>query len=386
MAKPSNHVFVSAGEVSGDIHAAELMKALKHLRPRIVFSGVGGPRMLAAGLRSIAPDMSVYSTAGFLESLRFSFRKSRVLSAGVSYLRKHKIDAVLLVDNQGFNIPLMKAAKKLGLKTLYYFPPHVSIWGGWNAPILARFADLILCPNRADYEVYRRLTDRAFFTGNPLLDHTRDFRPRADFFRRHRLNRKRKTVAIMPGSRYLEMENLLPVMLDAARILLDRHGCQVILPVSHSVFREIVASHLEKKGLTGRVTVLDPGSSYDALHACDAAILSSGTASLEAALFERPPVICYRVSRLTFWIGKKLVRSGMIGLPNLLLGRKAFPELLQEDCNPERIAKETLKFLNGSPAHREEWSRDFRDIRKTLGSPPVVSRIAKKLLTALDHG
>lgn len=375
----SSHIFISAGEISGDLHAAELMKAMKKKNPKIHFSGIGGKNMARTGFQNIARDISTYSTIGLIDSLRFSLRKGRVYSQAVRHLKKNRIDLVVLVDNQGFNIPLMKAAKKMGIRTVYYFPPHVSIWGEWNAPVLARNADLIVCPNLADCEVYLKCGGNAVFTGNPLLDKVREFRMDPSFRRKNRIDGKRKIVSFLPGSRHQEIETLLPVMLDAAKELTEKHDVRALIPVSHPAFRGKIESIVAKKGMRDQVALLD-GKSYDILNVSDVSVLSSGTASLEAALFGKPPVICYRISAISFMIGKMLVKKQMIGLPNILLDRKAFPELLQEDCNTQKIVHHVLHYLRMNREQKKEMDRYFAEIRKKLGTYPVVRKTAAIVL------
>ena len=373
----NSHIFISAGEVSGDVHAGELMKAVKKTAPKTVFSGIGGKNMAAAGLRSISGDISTLSTIGLVDSLRFPMKKGRAYKDALAFLKKHKIDLAVLVDNQGFNIPLMKAAKGLGIPTVYYFPPHVSIWGEWNAPVLAKFADLIVCPNAADFEVYRNSGANAVFCGNPLLDKVHDFKMGRNFHSKYGLDKKKKTVTLLPGSRHQEIETLLPVMLDAAKVLMEKHGLQVLLPVSHPDFRKKVEAMVEKAGLNGAkgFNLLD-GMSYEAMNVSDVTVLSSGTASLESALFGKPPVICYRISALSFFIGKMLVKKQMIGLPNIILDKKVFPELLQKDCSADNIVRQTLHFLHSDARKKAELDGYFRQIRKNLGEYPVVKKAA----------
>lgn len=372
----NSHIFISAGEISGDVHAGELMKVLKKMSPRTVFSGIGGKNMTEAGLHSISGDVSTLSTIGLVDSLRFSMKKSRAYGDALVYLKKHRIDMVILVDNQGFNIPLMKAAKALGIRTVYYFPPHVSIWGEWNAPVLAKFADLIICPHAADFEVYKEHTANAVFCGNPLLDKIHDFKMNRNFISKYHLDKKKKTVTLLPGSRHQEIETLLPVMLDAAKVLMEKHGLQVLLPVSHPDFKQKIEAMVDSKGLKDRIILLN-GLSYEAMNLSDVNILSSGTASLESVLFNRPPVICYRISALSFFIGKMLVKKKMIGLPNIILDKKVFPEYLQKDCNADNIVKQALHYLHAGAEKKAELEGYYKQIKKSIGEYPVVKKAAK---------
>jgi lipid-A-disaccharide synthase len=379
-------IFMAAGEVSGDIHAADLMKAMLKLDPALRFAGLGGKKMEAAGLKSIAGDVSMYSTVGFVDFVRFLFKKISLLFKAINYLKanREKLQSVILVDDQGFNLPLAKSAKKLGLQTIYYFPPHVSIWVEAQTKKTVERIDYLVVPNKTDYEIFLKSTDNVFFCGNPLLDKIGEFKPEKDFFKKYGLDKKKKIVSILPGSRYQELETLLPVMLDAADVLIKEHSVQVLLSISHPVFKDFIIAELKKRRLFGKIKIVS--GSYDVMNAADVNILASGTATLESVMFHKPPVICYQISPITYWIAKKVVIAGMIGLPNIILKKKVFPELLQKECNPERIIQETLKFLNLSSADKKLLLSYYAAIKNELGTPPVLSKTAKYVLGKINNG
>jgi lipid-A-disaccharide synthase len=382
----SKVIFIAAGEVSGDIHAADLMLAMKKIDPGLKFIGMGGRKMEAAGLKSITGDVSFYSTVGFIDFIRFLFIKVFLLLKAVRFIKanRDKIQSVILVDDQGFNIPLAGSAKKLGLRTIYYFPPHVSIWVGKSLSRIIEIIDYLVVPHKADYEMYLKYKKNTFFCGNPLLDKVGAFKLEKDFYKKHNLDKNKKTVSILPGSRFQEVESLLPIMLDAADILMKEHDIQIILPISHPVFKDFIITHIKNKNLTGKIKIAE--SSYEAMCAADVNILASGTASLESVMFHKPPVICYQVLALTYWIGKKLVKGGMIGIPNIILKKMAFPELLQKDCNPERIVRETLRFLHLSQSEKKQYEDYYAIIKKDLGKPPVLANTAKYILDKVKNG
>ncbi len=371
-----NTIFVSAGEVSGDIHAADLMQKLKKYNPAIRFVGLGGKNMISAGLNSIAEDVSTLSTMGLTAPLRFYFKKYNLYKTALKYLKTNKITALIMVDNQGFNIPLAKAAKKLNIFTIYYFPPHVSIWGKWNAPILAKNTDLIIAPFHHDYLVYKQYTGKVFFFGHPLLDKITGTKKPQSIYKKYGLDPKKKIVSIMPGSRYQELETLLQPMLDASRILIENHHIQIILPVSHKDFEPYIIKKLKENKLIKKIKIIK-NDSYSAMRIADVNILASGTASLESVLLKKPPVICYKISASSFFIGKLLVKNKMIGLPNIILNKKIFPELLQKGCSAENMVKEALSFIYPDKAKKSKLSTYYNEIKKKLGERPVISKAAE---------
>jgi lipid-A-disaccharide synthase len=374
--------FIAAGEISGDIHAADLMKKIRALEKDIAFVGLGGKNMLEAGLNSLGGDASYYSTMGLTDSLRFYFKNKNFFDKTISYLKTNKPDAVILVDNQGLNIPRAKATKKFGLKygfrTFYYFPPHVSIWGRWNARLLPKITDYIITTFYNDYIVYKEYTDNVYFSGSPLLDKIGEYQLDPHFYENNNLDKTKKIAAILPGSRFQELETLLPVMLEASKILIEKYGFQIVLPISHPVFKDFIEKSILEYKLKDQIRVVT--DSYAAMSVSDINILSSGTASLESVLFKKPTIICYKISALTFMIGKFLVKSDMIGFPNIVLKKKVFPELLQKDCNSENIIKHTLNYLNLDLQKQSELEQNYYIIKESLGKPPVVENVARYIL------
>jgi lipid-A-disaccharide synthase len=375
-------IFLSAGEVSGDIHAGDLILKLREHDPELKFTGLGGANMIAAGMKAITGDVSTLSSMGLTDSLRFYFRKYVLFKLCLSYLRGKNIKYLIMVDNQGFNIPLAKAAKKLGIKTFYYFPPHVSVWGRWNARILAESVDLIISPFYNDYLVYKEYTDKAIFPGHPLLDKIVITMNSPELYKKFGLDMNKKTVSILPGSRYQEVESLTDPMLGAAGTLIKNHDIQVILPISHPHFAHIIQKKLKKHGLEGKIKVVT-NDSYSAMSIADVNILASGTASLESVLLHRPPIICYKISAISYFIGKIFLNVKMIGLPNIILKRKVFPELLQKKCNAGNIVKATLFYLNSSKI-KDEMNDLYDEITKSLGEKPVVDKVANYVMQELS--
>ncbi len=375
----NNLFFIAAGEVSGDIHAADLMRRIKGKKPDISFTGMGGQNMIKAGLNSIDSDITYYGTIGLSDSLRFYNKNNQLYKKSIEYLKRNPVTAAILVDNQGLNIPRAKFLKKKGIKCFYYFPPHVSIWGRWYAPLLAKNVDYLIVPHFPDYLVYREYTKNVLYSGNPILDKVYDFKISKDFFDNNGLVRDKKIVAIMPGSRFQEVETLLPPFLEASEILINRYDIQIILPVSHPIYEDYIINKINEFGLSGKIKLIREDS-YSAMSVSDVVILSSGTASLESVLFGKPPVICYKVSSLSFFIGKMLVKSDVIGLPNIILNKKVFPELLQKDCNSGNIIRETLSFLNLTGQKKLEFESYYAKIKTSLGERPVVDKVADFIL------
>jgi len=372
-------IFVSAGEVSGDIHAADVIKKIKELSPEFQFAGLGGPNMISSGMISITGDVSTMSTMGIIEAVRFLYKKSYLFSSCLKYIRKNKIKYLLLIDNQGFNIPLAKKARKLGVKSIYYFPPPVSIWGEWNTRVISENIDLIIAPFYQDYLLYKEYGGNAVFSGHPLLDKTSDTIPLREFYEKYGIDRSKKIISIMPGSRHQEIDTLAFPMLEAAKILIEKYGIQIILPISHIEFENKLLKIIKFCGLENKITIIR-NDSYNAMKMADVNIQASGTASLESVLLRKPPVICYKISPFSFFVAKMLVKGKMIGLPNILLKNKFFPELLQKNCNTDNIVKEAIALLNPDSFAKQKREQYFDEIKKSLGDKNVIERVAQLVM------
>ncbi|MEN2998713.1 MAG: lipid-A-disaccharide synthase [Brevinematia bacterium] len=337
----SIEVFFSAGEVSGDISASEVIEELVKIGIRC--TGVGGPKMIESGMINITgTDESISSAVGFSESLKYIFPKLILLRKIVNYLKKNHPNLVVLVDNQGFNIPFAKICKKMGLKIVYYFPPMVSVWNENVKYKIAKYCDKIICTFKDDYEIYHKVSDNAVFVGNPIVDRVvKNYSSKEkylDFF-----TKGKKKILLLPGSRKQEVRRLFTPMLETVKCIvsgksnLNANEFEFYTIVSHGAFTNYIINKIQKFKLDEYVKVFDNPKDFALYDICDLAIVTSGTVTLELALLEKPAIVLYKVSKLTFEIGKRVVRSKFISLPNILLGEQIYPELLQNKVNPRNI-------------------------------------------------
>lgn len=376
-------VFFSAGEVSGDLSASEVIEELKKIGIECV--GIGGRRMEEAGMVNITKtDESITSSVGFVESLKFVPYKLILLSRVKKYLKENKPDLVFLVDNQGFNIPLARVSKELGLRVFYYFPPMVSVWGENTKYKIARYCDKIICTFKSDYEIYKQVSDGAVYVGLPFIDRiSRNYSSKDNykgFFREDT-----RKILLLPGSREQEIKTLLKPLLDTARLILL--GKTSIVPsevefytiVSHPTYKDYIVGMIKDMGLENEIKVFDNNNDYALLDICDVAISASGTITLELALLKKPTVVVYKVSRLTFEIGKRLVKTNYISLPNILLGEKLFAELLQDDVNANTIADYLERILDD----KENSSNIESKVKKLMDNSGTIDKIVKLIVDNL---
>jgi lipid-A-disaccharide synthase len=375
----SDEILIVAGEASADLHAARVLDELARLRPGIRAFGVGGPRLRAAGLDALAPaeDISVMGVAEVLPRLPRILGILRALGRAAAERRPK---AALLVDLPDFNLRLAARLKKLGIPVVYYVSPTIWAWRQGRARKIAKVVDRMLCILPFEERFYEGTGVSARFVGHPLAERPHPAEPR-----RYRedlgLAPSRTTVALVPGSRPGELKRIFPAMLAAAeRIRAVRPDAQFVVPVAPTLAREQLEPYLAAHR-TVDVTLVD-GRTDEVVGASDAALVKSGTSTLESALMLRPMVVVYKLSWLSYLVGRLLVRIAHFALVNILAGRGLVPELLQGEASPERMAAEVERLLGDRDA-REEQLRGLREVRASLGEPGAARRVAEEVARAM---
>ena len=372
-------IFIATGEVSGDIQGALLAKKIKELDSSIILDGFGGVEMQKANV-NILSDMSTLSTMGIFEGANpvYAFKKLGAFNILQDYLKKNKVDIMLLVDNQGVNLLLAKYCKANNIPYMYYFPPHGGIWCAWNAKKLLS-AKKIITPFLFDYKVYKKYGCDVMYSGHPFadLDYDREI-PKLD------MPPKDYTVGVLFGSRHQEITKLAPVFIKAMKMLNDMLSSNIrfVIPIAYPEYTEPIKKIIDnyKNILEGVSYSLLNGDNKDYVYSySDALIMSSGTASLLAACYGKPMVICYKISHITFFLGKLLTNIKYVGMPNVLLNEEAAPELLQNDCNPNAITSYIMKYLTDKEYYKKVSTNLLR-VRDTLGEKNVLERIAKEII------
>jgi len=374
-----DEILIVATEASADLHAARALEELRALRPGIRAFGVGGPRLRAAGLEALyqAEELSVM---GFAEVLPRIPRILAILRGLRQAAAERRPGAALLVDSPDFNLRLAKHLKKLGVKVVYYVSPMIWAWRKGRARKMARLVDRMLCILPFEERFYEGTGVHARFVGHPFAE-----RPLPGPPERYRtslgLPGGRITVALLPGSRASELQRIFPPMLDAAERIRARHpDAQFVVPVAPTLREEAVRPYLASHA-TLDVTLV-AGKADEAVGASDAALVKSGTSTLETALMMRPMVVVYRMSWLSFLLAKLFVRIAHFALVNILAGRRVVPELLQLQASPARMAEEVEKLL-ADPAAREAQRAGLSEVRASLGGPGAARRVAEEIAGVL---
>jgi len=374
-------IMICAGEVSGDVHGSFLVKELRSLSPASVFFGVGSERLSAAGV-DVRFDITQRGTVGALEALPNLFPLFSTFQKIKKMLLSEQPDLVILIDSQGINFPLAKFCKKAGLKTVYYIAPHEWLWGSpKNARLVADNVGLIVAIFQKEFDVYRRSGANVVYFGHPLLDIVKPSQAGAEFRQQvfGPLAPAAPVISLCPGSRLHEIRTLFPVLLRAAELIsASLPDAKFVVPVASRQLESLIAAQLAARDIPIVV-----GRTYDALAASALALCASGTINLEASLLNTPNIMVYKLSRLTYAIGKYLLRIDKklkyYSMPNLLLDKMAIPELTMSDANPARIAAEAVALLQ-DPLRQRDMRSDFGELRQKLGAPGSIRRSAEAIM------
>lgn len=361
----TRRILLVAGETSGDVHGADVVRSLKARAPRVKVFGVGGPALRTAGMQTLV-DSTAIAGMGLFEArdkLGNLIRAYRRLSR---LLRRQPPDLLLLIDFPEFNLRLAKVAKRAGVPVFYYISPQVWAWRPRRVYTITKRVDrlAVVFPFEPDfYAAYGCVVE---FVGHPLVDRVRATRSREETLRRYRLESERPTLALLPGSRGHEVRYLLPPLLGAAARLGPAYQC--ILALAPGLDRAVL------EPLAGPVRVAQDDT-YNVVHAADLVVVASGTATLETALLERPMVIVYRMAWLSYALARAFVRVPFIGMPNLIAERRIVPELIQGAVTPDRVADEARRLLSSRRAYSVA-QQDLREVRRRLGDGGAAQRTA----------
>lgn len=379
MAEHAPLVMLSAGEASGDRHAAELFRELQELVPGVRGIGMGGAAMRGAGVE-LCYDSSGIGVIGLAEVARHYGEIRQALQLMQQTVCERKPDLLICVDYKEFNFRLAKAAKSCGIKVLFYVSPQVWAWRPGRVKKYGRIIDhmAVIFPFEVPfYEAYRVPVT---YVGHPLAGKVKTTLNRDAALEKYGLSGSHPIIGLLPGSRANEIKRLFPVILDAAISLArEFEGAQFLLFQAPSVADEALREPLAASCLDLRII---HGQDYDALQCCDAVITVSGTATLEVALLGVPMVIVYRLTPLSYWLGRLLVRIPWIGLPNILAGKSIVREFIQHEATAGNIAGEIGRILR-EPGYAANIRRELSEVREKIGErngSRELARLAARML------
>ncbi|MEI8206635.1 MAG: lipid-A-disaccharide synthase [Kiritimatiellales bacterium] len=364
-------LLVIAGEDSGDMHAADVISALKKTRSDIAVWGIGGEKLRAEGME-LLHDTREMDVMGFVEVLkRYPFFK-RTFDEVLAEADKRKPDAALLVDYPGFNLRLARQLKKRGIKVLYYVCPQVWAWNRGRIPKMAKIIDRLMVIFPFEVAVFKDVDLKIDFVGHPMVDELREFRTKEP---EPLPWGERTKIALLPGSRKQEITYILPRLLEAAKLIEDwRSDVSFLIPVPERRLALVEAVLQAADKAPRNVSVL-AGRAREVLKQADAAFVASGTATLEAALLRCPTVLVYRVSFLDYLFARALIRIPRVGIANIIAGKEIMPERLQQHMLPIELVAAIDPLMNDTPA-RAAMIENFQILEKMLGAGSPAGRVA----------
>ena len=383
---PPKKILIVAGEASSDLHGSNLVRALKEKcrskkMPCLKVIGLGGPRMQAAGVELLY-DLTRLASAG-LDPLRNFNKFTQIFRQVVSNARQEKPDLAVLIDFPDFNLRLAAKLKEQNIPIIYYISPQIWAWRPGRIKTIARLIDKMLVIFEFEEKLYQKHKIPVEFVGHPLLDviRTEVRRQKSEVRKQLRLKKDDFVMGLLPGSRETEIKRHLPVMLESARLIKkDWHKKQMVFSIAAA---PKISPALIKR-LTSNFNLpckIYYNQSYDVIQASDLVITSSGTATIEAAIFGTPMIVIYKVSLLTALAFSPLIKTSFYAMANIIAGKKVVPELIQRQARPEKIAAAVLQILQQDQL--PQISRELDTVRRRLGSAGASTRAATAILNFL---
>ncbi|MDE0792904.1 MAG: lipid-A-disaccharide synthase [SAR324 cluster bacterium] len=366
-------IMMIAGEISGDIHGAGLIRCLARNNPNIDFFGIGGLKMLRENFRPYYM-LDTLQAHGLVEVVRHLPRLYQTLWRMRDALEEERPDVLILIDYPGFNLKLAAYAKEKGIPVIFFNSPQIWAWRKGRLKTIKRVVDKMIVLFPFEEKIYQQAGVDVSWVGHPLLDQINSENDNKSFLKQYGLQNDLPLLAIAPGSRPSEMRRHLPTLLESLPHVQEQVGeINCIMPVAESLDLVEVKKIIECSSVT--VTLI-PEQFIEAIQACDAAIVASGTASLQTGLALKPFAIVYRVAPLTFRIARYLADTKFIGLVNILAEKEIVPELLQNDFTAEKVADTAVRLLQDKD-YRERMISELKTTRAKLGEPGAYEKAAR---------
>lgn len=366
-------IMFSAGEASGDTHGASVAKALREIYPSVEMFGMGGNLMDEAGVR-IVYDIKNLGVIGLVEIVKSLPKFFKLRTYLKRIMMKERPDVLVCIDYPGFNMKLAEVAHQLGIPVLYYIAPTIWAWHSSRGKTIKKYVTKVASIFPFEAEAYSKYNCDVEFVGHPLVDIVHPTMSVDESMTYFNARAEAKRVLLMPGSRKQEVLSLLDVMLESGEKLLQSHeDVQFFLPRAHTIDRFELETFIKERRVPVTIT---EDHTYDLMQICDVCLAASGTATLETAMMELPTILLYKVSPITYGIGKMVVNLSHVGLPNIIAGKEVIPELLQSDVSADNIVEYMLPLLDDLKEN-EHMRQELRTVRDKLGEPGAVKRVVE---------
>ena len=368
-------ILISAGEASGDIHAAAVTAAIKKIDSSAEVFGMGGDALRNAG-GEVLFDIKDHGVMGFVEVLKKLPDLFKLRDDFEKVMDERKPDCLITVDYPGFNMKLAKLAHDKGIPVVSYIAPSAWAWHKSRAKKVAKIVDKVACIFPFEYDVYKEAGAPVEFVGHPLVDIVKPKMSQAEAMAFAGKEEGKKLILLMPGSRLMEIEKMLPTLLEAAKLIKKQlPEVSFVMPRAGTIPISLLKDKIQASGLEVKIT---EGNNYDLFSVADLALATSGTVTLEAALCGLGSVIVYKTNPVTYFIAKLVVNIPHIGLPNIVAAKSVLPELIQNDFTPAKVAQEALALLESE--RNAKMKEDLAYVKERLGKPGAVGRVAELVL------
>ena len=374
------NILIIAGEASGDLHGAALIKEMRKLNGEILFWGIGGDYMISAGLNNFRHIREV-AFLDFVEVVKHIPLIKKIRRQTLAAVNEHKIDSAILIDYPGFNLSIAKKLKRLGLKIYYYISPQIWAWGQGRIKKIKKLVDKMIVIFPFEKEFYEKEGVNVEFVGHPLMKRIAEYPmlSREDFFEKNSLDPEMGILLIMPGSRIQEIERIFPVALESASKIAGKYNLQIVTACAENIEENIFSRLTTKTNFK-----LVQGFTYELLKYSKYGIIKSGTSTLEAGLFALPFTVVYVTSTLSYVIGRRLIKIDNIAMVNIMLGRQVIDELVQNDVTVANISSSAERILSDSGNYLRIKS-ELRELGNKLGSGNAAANAAKIIVDDLNE-
>jgi len=369
-------IMVVCGESSGDIHAAKVVKKMKEINNDLEIAAMGSEALKKEGAKILIDPLEL-SSIGFVESLKNLKTHLSHIRLLKDYMRNNRPDVIFLVDYSGFNMMMARIAFKMNIPVVDYFPPTAWIWGKWRAKWMAKYDATIAATFPMERDIYEEVGAKVEFVGHPLVDFVGSDKTKEEIYEEFGLKKEEKIISLMPGSRASEIDHLSDILFATAQKLKNENKeYQFLLPLATGIDKKIILEKLQNYDFNLEII---EDSAYEILKIADLNITASGTATLESLIMETPMLVVYKTGWSTYQLGKRLMKTNYIAMPNIIAKKEVVPEFVQDEAKANNLYKIASQYLNNAQLLKAK-TKELAKLKKKLGVKGAVKRVAELVL------